>query len=224
MPDSKVNDAQRNGKGSRGAHFSEACCAYGTPLYEDAVQSLAEGTGCWDEPLPELSKEFARADLLYQKQHLLQQSGKSWKKRSTVYHSAGDMSNSGYAGYSSLMPAPIILSYEISEWVQLQADPHTFSSVLRETTNAKLVMQTIMQQCSAVVAGSTLVYTGDNMGSIDCRSKMQGKDAIANAVRELYQTAAQYDVHLEFIWKPRASAKIKHADSLSSTKTPLTSR
>ena len=63
-----------------------------------------------------------------------------------------------------------------------------------------MIMQTIMQQCSAVVAGGTLVYTGDNMGSIDCLSKMQGKDAILDAVRELYQTAAQYDVHLEFIW------------------------
>ena len=188
------------------------------PLYTRLLfKAMAEGKGCWDEPLLELSREFARADLLYWKQHLLQHSQKSWKKRSIVYHCAGDMSNSGYAGYSSLLPAPIILSYETSDWVQLQADPRSFSSVLRETTNAKLIMQTIMQQSSVVLAGSTLVYTGDNMGAIDCLNKMQGKDAILDAVRELYQTATQYDVHLEFIWQPRTTAEIEHADSLSRT-------
>ena len=79
------------------------------PLYTRLLfKAMGEGQGCWDDPLPELSREFAKADLLYWKQHLLQQSGKSWKKRSIVYHCAGDMSNTGYAGYSSLLPAPII--------------------------------------------------------------------------------------------------------------------
>ena len=76
------------------------------PLYTRLMfKAIAEGTGYWDEPLPELSREIARADLLYWKQHLLQHSGKSCKKRSTVYYCAGDMSDSGYAGYSSLLPA-----------------------------------------------------------------------------------------------------------------------
>ena len=188
------------------------------PLYTRLLfKAMAQGTDCWDDPLPELSRGFAKADLLYWKQCLLQQSGKSWKRRSTVFHCAGDMSDLGYAGYSSLLPAPIILSYETSEWIQLQTYPHSFSSVLRETTNAKLIMQTIIQQRSFEVAGSTLVYTGDNMGSIDCLRKTQGKDAILDAVRELYQTAAQHDVHLEFLWQPRASAEIDLADSLSRT-------
>ena len=87
----------------------------------------------------------------------------------------------------------------------------------KETTNAKLIMQAILQQCKGQVAGSTLVYTGDNMGSIDCLRKMQGKGAILDAVRELHQIAAQHDVHLEFIWQPRTSAEINYADSLSRT-------
>ena len=188
------------------------------PLYTRLLfKAMSEGACSWDDPLPELSREFAKVDLLYWQQHLLQQSSKSWKQRSTVYHCAGDMSDLGYAGYSSLLPAPIILSYEASEWDQLQANPHSLSSVLRETMNAKLIMQTIMQQCKGQVAGSTLVYTGDNMGSIDCLRKMQGKGAILDAVRELHQIAAQHDVHLEFIWQPRTSAEINYADSLSRT-------
>ena len=167
------------------------------PLYSRLLfKAMAEGAGSWDEPLPELSIEFARADLTYWQHHLLQHASKSWKQRNTVYKCAGDMSDSGYAGYSSLLPAPIILSYDASEWGQLQANPHSLSSVLRETTNAKLVMQTIMR-------------------SIDCLRKMQGKGAILDAVRELYQTATQHDVHLEFIWQPRASAEISYADTLS---------
>lgn len=130
-----------------------------------------------------------------------------------VFHASGDVSDIGYAGSSSLLPVPIIMSYSLDD--RLLMLDRSLSSVLRETRNAKLVLETIMAQRSDEVKGGLIVYTGDNQGSIDCLQKMKGKGEILDAVRDLYQISCAHDVQLEFVWKPRTSDVIQYVDALS---------
>ena len=44
---------------------------------------------------------------------------------------------------------------------------------------------------------------------------MMGKGTTLRVVRELFELATLYDVALEFVWQPRTSAVILHADALS---------
>ena len=151
--------------------------------------------------------------VLYWKNLLAHSKGKSWIKRNRVYHVSGDVSDTGYAGYCSLLPEPVVMSY--SEEDRLLMCERALSSVLRETLNAKLVLETVMTHKSKHVKGGVLVYTGDNQGSIDYFRKMMGKGAILDAVKDLYQISSKYDVQLEFEWKPRTSDTIEYVDALS---------
>ena len=185
------------------------------PLYTRLLFRALSAMQAWDSPVPELERHFAREDLQHWRDYLLKQSGKSWLRRSRTFNAAGDVSGTGYAGYSSLLPAPIVMSYSIEDWEAMQADPHSLSSVLRETRNAQLVLETVIAHKSAQLQGGLLVYTGDNQGSIACLKRMMGKGEILAAVRKVYEVAAAHDIALEFIWKPRESAEIQHADTLS---------
>ena len=187
------------------------------PLYTRMLFRAVAAAQSWDNWVPREEGQFAKGDLLHWKKYLLKQSGKSWSRRQVVYHVVGDVSGTGYAGYSTLLPAPIILSYDTDEWAALQADPHSLSSVHRETQNAKLALQTVIQHRPDAVAGALLVYTGDNQGSMSCLRKMRGLGNTLEVVRELYDLAAAHDVDLKFIWQPRTTAQIQLADTLSRT-------
>ena len=81
------------------------------PLYTRLLFRAMPTTPTWDSIVPELDREVAREDLLHRKDYLLKQAGKSWVKRAQVYHATGEVSSTGYACYSSLLPQPIVLSY-----------------------------------------------------------------------------------------------------------------
>ena len=187
------------------------------PLYTRLLFRAVAAAQNWDAQVPDAAGQFAREDLLHWKNYLLQQPGKSWARRHNVYHVTGDVSGTGYAGYSDLLPAPVVLSYDTDEWAALSADPHSLSSVHRETKNAKLALQTVILHKASVVKGGLLVYTGDNQGSISCLRRMRGLGDTLKVVRELYAIAAAHDVDLEFIWRPRTAAEIQLADQLSRT-------
>ena len=185
------------------------------PLYTRLLFRAVAAADGWDALVPEEEGQFAKEDLLHWKDYLLHQDGKSWAKRQAVFHAAGDVSGTGYAGYSDLLHAPVVLSYGTDAWATLLDNPHSLSSVHRETQNARLTLQTVIQHRAETVAGSLLVYTGDNQGSISCLRKMKGLGDTLTVVRELYELAATHDVALEFIWKPRTTAEIQLADKLS---------
>lgn len=131
------------------------------PLYTRLLFRAVAAAVAWDSSVPHLERQFAKEDLQHWKCYLLKQSGKSWLGRGNVFHAAGDVSRTGYAGYSDLLPQPIVMSYSLEEWAAMQTDSHALSSVLRETKNAKLVLETIILHTSDTVAGGVLVYTGD---------------------------------------------------------------
>ncbi len=185
------------------------------PLYTRLLFRAVAAAMAWDSPIPHLERQFAEEDLQHWKCYLLKQSGKSWLRRANVFHAAGDVSGTGYAGYSSLLPHPIVMSDSLEDWATMQADPHALSSVLRETENTKLVLETIILHRTATMDGGVLIYTGDNQGSIACLSKMMGKGKILDIVRQVHELATAHDVVLEFFWKPRTAEEIQIADSLS---------
>ena len=165
------------------------------PLYTRLLFRAVAAAEGWDAWVPEEMGQFAKEDSLHWR-YLLQQSGKSWVRRQAVYHVAGDVSGTGYAAYSDLLHAPIVLSYDTDEWAALLADPHSLSSVHRETQSAKLALQTVILHKTSTVAGGLLVYTGDNQGSISCHRKMRGLGDTLAVVRQLYELAATHDVAL----------------------------
>ena len=183
------------------------------PLYCRCLFRAMCGTSPWDSPIPDCDREFAASDLRYWKDLLAHGNGKSWVKRSNVIHASGDVSDVGYAGHCALLPVPIIMSY--SEIDRQLVSERALSSVLRETVNAKLVLETIMTQQCAAVKGGLIVYKGDNQGSIDCLRKMNGKGVILDVVRDLYKISTLHDVQLEFEWLPRSSDTIEYVDALS---------
>ena len=214
---------QKNGLTSRhlakiaGVLLSVKEAVHMAPLYTRLLFRAVAAAQGWDVHVPDEAWQFAKDDLLHWKRYLLQQPGKSWARRQNVHHVTGDVSGIGYAGYSDLLPAPVVLSYNTDEWAALSADPHSLSSVHRETRNAQLTLQTVILQRASQVQGALLVYFGDNQGSISCLRKMRGLGSTLAVVRELYAVAAAHDVALEFIWKPRTTAEIQLADELSRT-------
>ncbi len=196
-----------------GVLLSVKAAVHMAPLYSRCLFRAMSFTLPWDNPIPEEDHKFAASDLSYWKTLLAHSNGKSWLKRSKVVHASGDVSDTGYAGYCSLLSEPIVMSYSESD--RLLVADRALSSVLRETRNAKLVIETVIKQQTAAVQGGVLVYTGDNLGSIQCLKKMNGKGAILDEVRELYQLASSHDVQLEFEWLPRTSDTIQLADALS---------
>ena len=85
------------------------------PLYTRLLFRAVAAAVAWDSPVPHLERQFAEEDLQHWKCYLLKQSGKSWLRRANVFHAAGDVSGTGYAGYSDLLPQPIVMSYSSSE-------------------------------------------------------------------------------------------------------------
>ena len=75
------------------------------------------------------------------------------------------------------------MSYFIEEWEAMLANPHSLSSVLRETKNAQLVLETVIAHKSSQLQGGLLVNTGDNQGSTACLKQMMGKGEILPALR-----------------------------------------
>ena len=59
--------------------------------------------------MPNEVGEFAREDLLHWRGVLLHQSGKSWARRQAMFHVAEINSGTGYAGYSDVLHAPVVL-------------------------------------------------------------------------------------------------------------------
>ena len=102
------------------------------PSYEHILFRVLSAAALWDSPMPELKRQFAREHLQHWIDYLLKQTGKSWLRRSQIFHAAGDVSGTGCAGWISLLPGPVIMSDSTEDWAAMQADPLSLSLFLRE--------------------------------------------------------------------------------------------
>ena len=114
----------------------------------------------WDSLVPQL--DLTEDDLQYWSENLETCNGKSWLRRDKVFHVCGDASSVGYAAYMphGEVEYGMALSFDWSEMQGLHAG--TLSSVLRETKNARLALEYVVDSLGIdAVAGSLVVYTGD---------------------------------------------------------------
>ena len=74
-----------------------------------------------DDPLPGVARGLARDDLLYWEQDFQRpgRTGKSWLRPDKIFHACGDVSDTGYAGYSALLCAPIVIGYSQHDMLKM---------------------------------------------------------------------------------------------------------
>jgi len=127
----------------------------------------------------------------------------------------GDVSNTGFAGYTPRgeLPGPIRAGFSQEQQALLAGDG--WSSTLRETLNAEVCLVTVCQALGAQAAGHFLRYIGDNRGSIAALDRQTGCAAVFTVVKRLLLYCHARGVDLEFEWRPRTDAQVAYADSLS---------
>jgi hypothetical protein len=189
-----------------GLLLSVAPAVYMAPLYTRRLYLAMSRGQEWGLPLDEQAQQLSRKDLEFWLTELQGHQGKTWVRRSRIFHCCGDVSDTGFAGYSEeLVPIPLVTSYDLNELQALWRGE--LSSVYRETKNAALVIKACIFADPLKVKGGLIVYTGDNTGATACLSKMMGKGHTLDEVRELYRVANAAEVHLEFIWQPGSPRK-----------------
>ena len=139
--------------------------------------------------------------------------GKVWLSRTKIVHVAGDASSIGYAAFTphGEIGYPMAMSFDQQEIRLMQCQ--ALSSVYRETKNARLAVQYVVQCLGDRVAGGLIVYSGDCFPAIQDLEKKGAGDIFAE-VKALYLYVAQFNVHVNFTRLPRTS-ELQHADELS---------
>ena len=112
------------------------------------------------------------------------------------------------------MQQPTVMSFDATEIGLMHANQ--LSSVFCEVKNVRLAVDTLVSQVGHhQVTGKVIVYTGDCMPALQDLQKMKGTVNVVPQVKQLFLFAAAHDTGLEFIWQPRESDALLHADMLS---------
>lgn len=194
--------------------MSIAPAVYMAPLYTRRLFQAMSGNEGWD--LPVQDSTIAVPDLQYWLDNLNLCNGKTWLKRLQYIHIVGDASSVGFGAFTphGELPSPMVVSFDAMEIAGME--DNQLSSVLRETKNARLAIQTLIANLPVdQVAGKVCVYTGDCFPAIQNLLKMKGSLQVFPEVKCLYESAAQADLMVDFIWKPRTDADLVFADELS---------
>jgi hypothetical protein len=182
------------------------------PLYTRLLFQALVGRS-WDDPLIGEPVTLALSDMQYWVAQVPLFEGKTWQRRSHVHFLAGDVSEEAYGGHSSLLCVGIWQPFSAAERALLQGNQ--ISSTLRETVCALICLQSVLGAVGAHLKGDMLVYQGDNQAAIHCLRSMKGQGRILPVVKQVYELARLYDVHVDFQWLPRTSEVIQRADALS---------
>jgi hypothetical protein len=164
------------------------------PLYTRLL-FLALFGHSWDDPLVGEPVTFALSDMLYWVDQVPLFEGKTWQRRSHVHFLAGDVSEEAYGGHSSLLCVDIWQPFSAAE--------------------IALMLSNQLDAIGVHLQGDMLVFQGDNQAAIHCLRSMKGRGSILPVVKQIYDLARRFDVHIDFQWLPRTSAVIQRADALS---------
>ena len=131
-----------------------------------------------------------------------------------IVHVAGDASSIRYAAFTphGEIEFPMAMSFDQREIDLMQ---RRALSVYRETKNARLAVQYVVQCMGAEMAGGLVVYSGDCFPAVQDLAKMRGASDIFVEVKALYMYATRHDVQVYFTWLPRTNEWLQHADELS---------
>ena len=130
----------------------------------------------WDAPIEELP--IAIPDLQYWLENIDLCNGKTWLKRFQYVHIVGDASSVGYGAFTphGELSSPMVVSFD-SVGIHRMQD-NQLSSVLRETKNARLAVETLIDGLHASqLAGTVYVYTGE-----PCHSEHVENEGVCTSV------------------------------------------
>jgi hypothetical protein len=190
------------------------------PLYTRRLfQSIGEGA-TWTSTLGDEQIALAADDLRYFEAALQLNAGWRWSPRVDVHEftCAGDASETGYGGYSSLLHGDMVLPFDAHDQARMHAGH--LSSTLREVKNACFLISTCLRHNPGALAGGTLVCYCDNQGAVANMNKMRGSPEEVAAIRDMWVLATALDVQIRVEWRPRESAEIAKADALSRVEDP----
>ena len=172
----------------------------------------------WD--LPVLHPKLVEPELRFWLANLDRFNGRRWQPRSQVITIVGDMSDKAFAGYTteSELALPIVVPFTVEQ--NDAARQHLWSSTARETENALVCVETLLQAMPNDVSGKRVHYVGDNQASISNLSKMGGEPKTFAAVRTFHELCFDWDVEVSFEWRPRGDSLIQYADMLSKIQDP----
>ena len=188
-----------------GVLMSIAPAVYMAPLYTRLLYRAMTGSSRWDVEVED--SQIAEPDLLYWLHNIDMVNGRTWLRSTEYIHVVGDASSVGYAAFTpnSELPSSMIISIDQSEIERMKVNQ--LSSVLRETKNVRLALETVINSIpTAQHAGRVFVYTWDCAPAIQGLLKMKGSVEVFPEVERLCLAAAAAQLALDFIWKPRTGA------------------
>jgi len=164
--------------------------------------------GCCTEPclgtagdVGVADSRIAKPDLLYWLHNINDVNGRSWLHSLEYIHVVGDAFSIGYAAFTpnAELANNTIISFDQFEIAQTNANK--LSSVLHETKNVRLALETVINSLPAAqLVGKVFVYTGDCAPAIQGLLRMKGSIKVFPEVKRLYLTAAVAQLALDFIY------------------------
>lgn len=91
---------------------------------------------------------------------------KSWLRRDAIIFITGDVSETCFAGYCDLLPDHIVHPFTNTDHQLMMSGQ--LSSTLREVTNARICIETVLHIAPLAVKGALLIYKGNNQAAIYC--------------------------------------------------------
>ena len=97
-------------------------------------------------------------------------------------------------GYGAFTPHGELPSQMVVSFGSVKMKDNQLSIVLRETQNARLAVETLIDSLHASQLAGT-IYTGDCFPAIQTMLKMKGSMQVFPQVKQLYESAAQVDLN-----------------------------
>ena len=141
--------------------------------------------------------------------------GRSWVRSHRVVTLVGDVSETGFAGYTPNGELPQRITMGFSQEQAALMQQHKFSSTVRETLNALVCIKSFCDAWGERARGICLLFLNDNKGCIAALSRQSGSPAVYAVMQEAHMYAFHRGVQLEFKWAPRSDSEIVLADEYS---------
>lgn len=190
------------------------------PLYVRGLYHVVRQVATWDTMMD--MPLNTKADLRWWLPRLDPDSsscvnGNRWRKpyrRSWVL--VADTSETAHAGvfYAPSQAQEIVCPFTAEQW-RLVSHKHV-GSTPRETKGVRMCFDAAVEQQLPLLQHKRVKIICDNAGTVSNYKSMNGSSEQQLAdVRRVYELAFQHDIDLEFVWQPRESQEVQHADRLS---------
>ncbi len=182
-------------------------------LYLRGLNEILRGGRSWDTVFPFSTSE--RQELRWWFEHLPRLHGRKWRLSTRVLVVVGDVSESGFAGYTPGGEVEGRIGGGFSQEDMALLALGQWSSTVRETRNAEFCIIAVCETLGAAAAGSCIRYVGDNEGSIAALERQTGSADVFAIVKRVHLYCYERGVDLALEWRPRTDPQVAYADHLS---------